>query len=106
MYKEQIKKIKECVSKERVRFKKQALIRAIERNISISEIVEALSTCKIIMEYPEGKPFVSYLVSGFTMLKRPIHSVIAINEIDEYIWIITVYEPDKNLWDKTFTRKL
>jgi hypothetical protein len=32
--------------------------------------------------------------------------VIAIDDKEEYIWIITVYEPDKNKWDESYTRRI
>lgn len=88
-----------------IKFKKHALIRIIERNIKIYEVEEALSNHKIITEYPEDRPLKSYLLLGFTKNERPIHIVIAI-EKDDIIWIITVYEPDKDKWNKSFTKKI
>ncbi len=90
----------------KVRFKKHALIRSVERNITISEIEKILNNCSVISEYIDDKPLASYLVGGFTEENRPLHMVIAIDEKEEYIWIITVYEPDKNKWDKSYTRRL
>lgn len=90
----------------KVRFKKHALIRSVERNITISEIEKVLNNCSVISEYIDDKPLASYLVGGFTEENRPLHMVIAIDEKEEYIWIITVYEPDKNKWDKSYTRRL
>jgi len=98
--------IKAYSSLGKIRFKKHALIRAIERRISIQEIEEVFENCQIIYSYPEDKPFVSYLVTGFTKKYRPLHVVIALDDKEEYIWIISIYEPDKNKWDKTFTKRL
>ncbi|MBU1680188.1 MAG: DUF4258 domain-containing protein [Bacteroidetes bacterium] len=106
MYKHLIIKIKEYTLSEGIRFRKHALVRIVERNISIDEIEEVLKNCNIIMEYAEDKPLVSYLVTGFTSQKRPLHIVIALDEKEEYIWIVTVYEPDKDKWDETFTKRL
>jgi len=97
--------IKDLSANNRIRFKKHALIRIVERNINISEIEEVLKECKIVMEYPEDRPLMSFLVSGITSQNRPLHLVIAVDKKEEYIWIITVYEPDKGKWDKTFTRR-
>jgi len=98
--------IKSYSARGRIRFRKHALIRVIEREINIKEIEEVFKNCIILEEYPADKPFVSYLVAGFTMKHRPLHIVIALDDKEEYIWIITIYEPDKNKWDKTFTKRL
>lgn len=88
------------------RFKKHSLVRSVERNIKIDEIVEALQNCQIITEYPEDKPLKSYLTSGFTKIKRPLHVVAALDETEKYVWIISTYEPDKKNWNETFTKRL
>lgn len=93
-------------SNHKIRFKKHALIRSIERNITIKEIETVLNNCMVISEYVDDRPLASYLVGGFTEENRPLHMVIAIDEKEEYIWIITLYEPDKNTWDKSNTRRL
>jgi len=90
----------------KIRFKKHALIRSVERNITINEIETVLNNCTVISEYFDDKPLTSYLVSGSTEENRPLHMVIAIDDKEEYISIITVYEPDKNKWDESYTRRL
>ena len=60
----------------------------------------------VIAAYTEGKPFPSYLILGFTKNNRPLHIVIAIDETEKYIWIISVYEPDKKKWNETYTKRL
>ena len=89
-----------------VRFKKHALVRSIERGIKIAGIAEVLQKCQIIAEYPEDQPLKSYLVLGFTKIKRPLHVVVALDEKEKYIWVISVYEPDSRNWDKTFVKRL
>lgn len=90
----------------KIRFKKHALIRSIERDIKIDEIESVLNNCTVISEYPDDKPLPSYLVGGFRKENNPLHLVIAIDTKEEYFWIITVHKPDKNKWDKSFTRRL
>ena len=65
-----------------------------------------LQKCQIIAEYPEDQPLKSYLVLGFTKIKRPLHVVVALDEKEKYIWIISIYEPDSRNWDKTFVKRL
>lgn len=99
-------KIHKCIINRNIRFKKHALVRSVERGIKIDEIVEALQKCQIIVVYPDDKPLKSYLTFGFTENKRPLHIVVALDEIEEYVWIISVYEPDKKKWDETYTKRL
>lgn len=101
-----IEKIREYAIQGNIRFKKHALVRVVERNIKIDEIEEVLLNCKVIAIYAEDKPLQSYLILGFTKNKRPVHIVVAIDEAEKYIWIISVYEPDKKKWNETFTKRL
>ena len=98
--------IYEYASLGRIRFKKHALIRIVERKIRVSEVEEVIQNCKIIAEYSEDSPLKSYLILGFTQKGRPLHIVIALDKKEKYIWVITVYEPNKNKWDNTFTKRL
>ncbi len=77
-----------------------------ERKIRVSEVEEVIQNCKIIAEYSEDRPLKSYLILGFTQKGRPLHIVIALDKKEKYIWVITVYEPNKNKWDNTFTKRL
>jgi hypothetical protein len=106
MESEIVRIIREYSSNSRIRFKKHALIRIIERNIKINEIEETSQNCKIIESYTEDQPFISYLILGFTNDNRPLHIVVAIDNFEKYIWIISVYEPSRNKWDETFSKRI
>lgn len=101
-----IRIIREYSLQSRVRFKKHALVRTVERNIQINEIKSVLQNCKVIALYPEDKPLKSYLLLGFIKDTRPLHILVAIDEKEKYIWIITLYKPDKNKWNQTFTERI
>ncbi|MFQ5595257.1 MAG: hypothetical protein ACE5HA_14015 [Anaerolineae bacterium] len=46
------------------------------------------------------------LVLAFVSPEKPIHSVIAINESQDYILIVTVYQPTAQEWEDDWrTRK-
>ena len=100
------KKIHECAINRNIRIKKHALIRSVERGIKIDEIIKVLQNCQIIAVYPDNKPLKSYLTLGFTKNKRPLHMVVALDEAEKYVWIITVYELDKKKWNETYTKRL
>lgn len=88
-----------------VHFKKHALVRIIERNISIEDVDDALLNSTVIESYSEDKPLPSYLVIGYTKKKRPLHVLIALDAIAQHIWIITVYEPDPTKWFDQMTQR-
>ena len=77
----------------------------LERSIDSSNVVEALLNCGIIKKYEQDKPLSSYLILGYTESKKPLHINLAIDEIDEMLWIITVYRPDKKLWTADYKRR-
>jgi len=78
-------------------FSRHAFRRAVERNISDSEIREAGANVRIIEDYPEDKYFPSCLLLGFSKARRPLH--LQVSYLDsELVKIITVYEPDPREW--------
>ena len=76
-------------------FTRHAFKRAIERNISVAEIMECGKQAKIIEEYPDDKYAPSCLLLGFTHNERPIHIQISRADTDS-VKIITIYEPDED----------
>ena len=76
-----------------------------ERNISDDEVVTVLESGETINEYPDDTPYPSKLMKG-TVSDRVLHVLIAENIPENEIVVITVYEPDPNLWDSEFRRKL
>ena len=78
-------------------FSRHAFKRAVERNISDSEIREAGKSAIIIEDYPNDKYAPSCLLLGFTRAKRPLHLQISYADT-ELVRIITIYEPDATEW--------
>lgn len=76
-----------------------------ERTISDDEVVTVLESGETINEYPDDTPYPSKLMKG-TVSDRVLHVLIAENIPENEIVVITVYEPDPNLWDSEFRRKL
>jgi hypothetical protein len=90
-------KIREQIQSGRFEFSRHAFIRAIERNISEIEIRTAGAKADIIEEYPADKYSPSALLLGFAQNGRPLHFQVSLDE-EEITKIITIYEPDKQLW--------
>jgi hypothetical protein len=78
-------------------FSRHAFKRAVERNISVSEIEQAGLRAEIIEEYPDDKYAPSCLLLGFTHEGRPLHLQVSRMDSD-LVKIITLYEPDDNQW--------
>jgi len=86
-------------------FSRHAIQKMFQRNVSKSEIDNVISKGQIIEEYPKDSPLPSFLLLGFND-NRPLHIVIAFNKSDYICIIVTVYEPDPNLWKDNFTRRI
>ncbi len=97
--------IQNSTSSGRIRFKKHAITRMIERKVKIHELEEALLNCKIIETYLDDKPYESYLVIGYTSENKPLHAVVAIDNDNKILWVITVYEPDRDKWNEALTKR-
>ena len=86
------------VRRRQYEFSKHAVDQSIIRNIAVAELEEAISgRSEIIEDYPDDKYGPSCLVLGFTKAGRPLH-VQCSYPSRLLIKIITVYEPDPDLW--------
>ena len=88
---------------EKLIYRKHALQRMFERSIQPADIYCVLDEGKIIIDYPDDKPYGSRLMLGWPA-GRPIHVVAADTPENETI-VITVYEPDPKLWEPGFERR-
>ena len=76
-----------------------------EREISPDDVLDVVRTGEIIKEYPDDRPYPSYLILKFVN-NRPIHTVISKSDKDELCFVVTVYEPDLSIWAKDYKTKL
>lgn len=86
---------------EQYKFSSHAIQRMFERKISKEAAMSVARKGEIIAEYPDDKPYPSYLI--FAKVKnRPIHVLTAFNKVEKTCYIITVYEPDTKIWEKDY----
>ncbi len=78
-----------------------ALERAAERSISQDKVLEILRQWDVLEKEYNRKPFPTALVIGWNG-QQPIHVVVAIDEALEWVYIITVYEPDLDHFEPGF----
>ncbi|MDD5090550.1 MAG: DUF4258 domain-containing protein [Candidatus Wallbacteria bacterium] len=94
--------IKHCLTEGRIYWTYHVNMRIRERDFVRSEILDALSCCQVIEEYPSDSPLPSYLVLCTGFLGKVFHSIVALDEINENIRIITVYRPAIEKWSADF----
>ena len=78
-----------------------AIERMFQRDITEQDVENVVHNGEIIQTYLNDKPYPSYLSLGFSE-KRPIHVVYAIDDKENIIIIITVYEPALDKWQIGF----
>lgn len=76
-----------------------------QRKITDSDIREFLTSGTVIEEYPDDVPYPSSLIFG-TVNGRPLHVVMAYNNVDREAIVITAYEPDPDSWSNNYTRRV
>ena len=87
----------------RIKYTVHVTAKMFNRNISNEDIEHVIENGRVIKEYPEDKPFPSFLVFCFSN-ERPLHVVYSVNDKKEII-INTAYEPDILIWNPDFRTK-
>jgi hypothetical protein len=85
-------------------FSRHAMDRMIQRNITVTDIREALVSGEIIEDYPTDKYGPSFLVLGVTVSNRHLH-VQCSYPSRPLVKIITAYEPNPLEWIDFRTRR-
>ena len=82
-------------------FRVHAIRRMFLRQVTPEDVAHVLDTGEVIEDYLDDRPYPSRLVLGYSGL-RALHVVVADNQQDFESVIITVYEPDPDLWEPGF----
>lgn len=99
-----IGRIRKDLTAGRFEFSRHAFHRAVERNISAEEIMQAGASAEIIEDYPDDKYLPSCLLFGFTRERRPLHLQVCHTD-ENRMKIITLYEPDRRDWENYRKRR-
>lgn len=76
----------------------------IDHAVSLQDLRQVIDDGEVLRRYPEDKPYESRLILRFVE-GCPLH-VVAADAGDRMVtYIITVYRPDPERWDKDFRRK-
>lgn len=88
----EIESIKQAVQTGSIEWKLHGVERLIERGIRRSDVLSCMKSGKIIERYPDDKPYPSCLIFNEDQ-NNPLHVVVAYDEDNLKIYVITVYEP-------------
>jgi len=94
--------IQEAIAQGNYQYSLHALQRTTERQISRTEIEQAISRAEVIEDYPQDKYGPSCLLYGDRDGGRVLHLQVSLPPL---VKIITVYEPDPNEWENNRIRK-
>ena len=92
-----IEEIRGKIALEQFEFSKHAVDQSIVRRIALYEIREAIENSEIIEDYPDDKYGPSCLILGYTASGRPLHIQCSYPS-RPLVKIVTMYEPDPELW--------
>ena len=99
-----IKELRSKIANGQFEFSQHAVDQSIIRHITVQEIREALANSQIVEGYPDDKYGPSCLVLGFTLAHRPLH-ILCSYPSRPLVKIVTLYEPDPDLWIDFRTRR-
>ena len=99
-----IGEIREKIEAGQFEFSKHAADQTIVRHVTLQEIGEAIANGELIEDYPDDKYGPSCLILGYTQSGRPLHIQCSYPS-RPLVKIITLYEPDADLWIDFKVRK-
>ena len=100
-----LEEIRDKLLRRQYEFSKHAVDQSIVRDISVKEVEEAIrNRGEVIEDYPDDKYGPSCLILGFTNAGRPLH-IQCSRPSRPLMKIITLYQPDPELWMDLRIRK-
>lgn len=97
--------IANCISKslKTILWRKHARIEAENDNISESDLEDALRRGFTLVEHYPNDPYGESVLVLVFIGERPVHVVLSPKK--EFCYLITVYVPDPERWNGTFTKR-
>jgi uncharacterized protein DUF4258 len=95
------KTIQRLAGLKRVEWKIHSLKRLFERDISRQSVFNVLKSGEIIETYQQENLLPAFLILGYDK-KDPLHIVVALDQENRLLWIITVYKPTLEEWEAGF----
>jgi len=91
----------------KIRWSRHGITELVNEGWSRILVEAALQEGEVIEDYPvEHRPLPDCLVMGWLATGEPLHAVIAIDEVNDRLFVVTVYKPSPEEWkDDWRTRK-
>jgi len=93
-------KVRQFINQRKIIWRRHALERMLERELSRSVVLDVASNGEVIEDYSTDRPTPTALLLGWDK-KRPIHVVLSI-EPDGEVAIITAYEPSLEVFESDY----
>lgn len=89
-----------------INWRRHALERMFQRNISRDDVKKAMKNGKVIEVYNDDQPFPSQLIFAI-INEKALHVVVAEDEYTRECFVVTAYTPSKEYFEDDFiTRKI
>ena len=91
----------------KIRWSRHGIAELVNEGWSRALVEKGLQGSEVIEDYPtEHRPLPDCLVLGWLATGEPFHAVIAIDEANDRLFVVTVYEPSPEEWEDDWrTRK-
>ena len=93
-------KFRQSILGGRIEWRKHTLQRLAERMIKQGEALKVLLSGECIQEYADDQPYPSALF--LLISNKPLHVVAAFDAVNNFVYIITVYEPTSEFFEPDF----
>lgn len=91
----------------KIRWSRHGITELVNEGWSRSLVEDALQNSEVIEDYPTlHRPLPDCLVLSWLDTREPLHAVVAIDEVNDCLFIVTVYKPLPKEWKNDWrTRK-
>ncbi|MBF0508880.1 MAG: DUF4258 domain-containing protein [Deltaproteobacteria bacterium] len=96
-------RIKKQVAGRELRLTLHAQQEMVNEDVTVQELLSALTGCSVVEEYPDHQRGACYLVCGQASTGRYLHTVCTTDQ--PLLIVITVYEPKPPKWPTPFSRR-
>jgi hypothetical protein len=92
---------------ERILWGRHGITELVNEGWNRNLVEKALEDCKVIEDYPTlHRPLPDCLVLGRLATGEPFHAVIGIDQVNDRLFVVTVYKPSLEEWEDDWrTRK-
>jgi hypothetical protein len=84
----------------KILWSRHGITELVEERLGRGALENGLKQCEVIEDYPTlHRPLPDCLVLGWITPPRPFHAVLAIDEANDRVLVVTVYRPSPEEWE-------